>query len=79
MTETNELNESIKTLTKYEKKLASMKWAFWRGVVYGFGFFVGSVILVTALLYVLNKIQPNSNNFLSNFIQKVVETAQSSR
>jgi len=79
MTESEELNQSVKVLIRYEQKLASMKWAFLRGVFYGFGFFVGSVILVTIFLYVLNRLHLENDNFLAKIILKIVENAQSSR
>lgn len=78
MTETDELNESIKVLTKYEKKLASTKWAFWRGVVYGFGFFIGSAILTGALFYIVEKISANGNSVLTEIIKKIVQIVRGS-
>ena len=53
----DELKFYIKRLAKYERKLSSLSWNFWRGVVYGLGFFIGSAILAAVLIYVLSRIQ----------------------
>jgi|GEM_PF-1260525 len=61
----------------YQKKQASLKWNFWRGVFYGFGFFVGSALIATALVYILDKISVNGNGFFTEIIRKIVEVVRS--
>jgi hypothetical protein len=51
MSEQKELQASIEKLNKTETKLASIRWNFARGIVYGFGFFIGGTLLVAILYY----------------------------
>lgn len=49
-----ELKQALERLTNEEKKLASLRYSFWRGVFNGFGIFIGSVVLVAGFLYALS-------------------------
>jgi hypothetical protein len=50
----DELKKVMEELVIQEKKIASVRWTFVRGIFYGFGAFVGSVFLVALLLYALS-------------------------
>lgn len=50
----DDLKQALERLTNEEKKLASLRSSFWRGVFNGFGVFIGSVVLVTVFLYGLS-------------------------
>lgn len=70
-----ELIYHIKKLEKYEGKLSSLWWNFWRGIVYGLGFFIGSALLAAVLIYVLSKIQGWA--FIGDYIKKILEISNS--
>lgn len=49
-----DLKQSIDRLEKSQRKLASWRWTFLRGIAYGLGFFVGGTVIVGLLIYVLS-------------------------
>lgn len=67
----DELKYYTKQLARYERNLASLSWNFWRGVIYGFGFFIGSAILAAVLIYVLSKIQGWA--YIGDVIKQIIE------
>lgn len=69
-----DLQESIENLAKYEKKLSNLSWNFWRGVIYGFGFFIGSAILAALLIYILSRLENGST--IGTFIHNIIESAK---
>jgi len=76
---TEEYNESIKELIKYEKMIVNPWRNLVRGIFYGFGFFIGSAILAAALIYVLSHLGIDGNNFFSRAIKGIVEAADKYR
>jgi hypothetical protein len=60
-----------------QKKQASLGWNFWRGVFYGFGVFIGSVILVAAVVYVLTRLNIDNNSMIGQLIDRIVSVMQS--
>ncbi|MEI8143418.1 MAG: DUF5665 domain-containing protein [Candidatus Berkelbacteria bacterium] len=70
--ELRELRSVIHQLNKNEKRQLSLSWHFWRGIFYGFGFFVGSAILATIIVYSLSHLQINENTVIGNFFENVL-------
>lgn len=59
--EPEDLQKLVKSLVRYEHKLTSLSWNFWRGIVYGLGFFIGSAMIAAILIYILSRVFHNSN------------------
>jgi len=76
---TEEYNESIKELIKYEKMIVNPWRNLVRGIFYGFGFFIGSAILAAALIYILSNLGIDGDNFFSRAIKGIVEAADKYR
>ena len=72
----NETLNPIEENTAAIKKSNSLGWNFLKGISYGFGFFVGSAILVSILVYCLAFLKIDGNTFSGKVIQKVISTAQ---
>ena len=75
--EDQELKRAITNLTNYEKKLSSLRWAFFRGIIYGLGFFIGSAILAAVLILIMSRI--NTNSFFGKAIKNVVDVIEEQR
>lgn len=75
--EDRELINAIKNLSNYEKKISSLRWNFFRGIIYGFGFFIGSAILAAMMILILSRI--NTDSFIGRAIQRIVEVAEEQR
>ena len=73
MSESTELKQSIDKLRKTQENLVSLKWNFFRGVLYGFGFFVGGTMLVALLIYVLSFF--NTAPVIGQYISHVLNVA----
>lgn len=71
-----DLKESLERLTYYENKLASLKWTFWRGIFYGFGFFVGSVVLAALFIYILSLF--DTAPIIGEYVSKILNAARNS-
>jgi hypothetical protein len=72
-----ELRKSIIVLTKYERKLSSLHHSFWRGVFYGFGFFIGSAILAGLFIWVLSHI--GGDTYFGRLIERIVDIVDKTR
>ena len=70
MIETSELKEAINKLEMVEKKAISLKWNFYRGIFYGFGFFVGGTLIVGAIIYILSFL--NTAPIIGEYISKIL-------
>ena len=68
-----ELNSDIKKLTKVVNKSNSLWLAFFRGIFYGLGFFIGSAILAAVLIYILSRLQGWA--YIGDVIQKILNIA----
>lgn len=66
-----EYREALISIAKNEKKLASLKWNFFRGVIYGLGFFIGSALLAAVLIYILSKIQGWA--YIGDFVKQIID------
>ena len=53
MSETTELKEAILKLEEVQSKNVSLLQNFYRGIFYGFGFFIGGTLLVGVIIYIL--------------------------
>ena len=69
--ESNHLSGVITELVETEKKVVSLKWSLFRGVFYGFGVFLGSVILVAFLVWVLSQI--NTAPVIGDYVSKILD------
>jgi len=65
-----EQKELVKQLAQYEAKIASYWNTFLRGVLNGFGFFIGSVILVALTLFILSKIQGWA--YIGHYVENII-------
>jgi len=74
-----ELHDTISELRDFQRKQSSLTWNFWRGIFYGFGFFIGSALIAAGLLYVLSHLGTDSNSFFSRFIRNIVEIVEKKR
>jgi len=72
--ELNELRTVLDDVKKYWKMQTSMRWNFLRGIMYGLGFFFGSAIIATAVIYILSHLGINSESSFGRMIQKIVES-----
>jgi uncharacterized membrane protein len=72
--ELNELRTVLDDVKKYWKMQTSMRWNFLRGIVYGLGFFFGSAIIATTLIYLLSHLGINGESSLGRMIEKIVES-----
>jgi len=54
MSETTELRDAMRKLETAQTKNLSLSWNFYRGIVYGFGFFIGGTLLIGVIIYVLS-------------------------
>lgn len=76
MTTDDEIKFYIKRLARYERKLSSLSWNFWRGVVYGLGFFIGSAILAAVLIYILSKVEIR---WAGQYVDDIIEILKNNR
>lgn len=60
---------AMNRLAAIESKLASPWQSFKRGVMYGFGFFIGSALLAALTVYLMTRLEGLS--YLGNFIQAI--------
>ncbi len=67
----DDLKYYTRQLARYERKLSSLSWNFWRGVVYGLGFFIGSAILAALLIYILSGIEGWGN--IGKFVHDIIQ------
>ncbi|MFA4995571.1 MAG: DUF5665 domain-containing protein [Patescibacteria group bacterium] len=72
-----ELKKALVDMAKAQKKSASLWLTFWRGVLYGLGFFIGSAILATVVIYILSKLEGWGT--IGNFIHNIVDNASKSK
>jgi len=70
-----ELHEVLQELNRNQSKQSNLFWNFWRGVVYGFGVFIGSAILATLLIYLVTSLGFNNDSVIGHFIQSIIDTA----
>jgi hypothetical protein len=70
MSETSELREAIEKLNATQTKAMSMSWNFYRGVLYGFGFFIGGTVLIAVIVYILSFF--NTAPVVGEYISKIL-------
>jgi hypothetical protein len=71
--ELRELQEVLIEVKHYWRKQSSLRWNFVKGIIYGFGFFIGSAVIVGFLLYLLTHLNISSDSLLGRFIQDFIE------
>lgn len=49
-----EAESETKRLTRTIQRSNSLSWNFYKGVFYGFGFFIGSAIVVALIIFILD-------------------------
>lgn len=64
-----ELKEALAYLAEQERKTASLRFTFLRGIVYGFGFFIGSILLVALFVWLLSKL--NTTPLIGNYTDQI--------
>lgn len=65
--------DEMKKLTKAVSRSNNLWWAFFRGIFYGLGFFIGSAVLAAALIYVLSRLQDWA--YIGDLIEKILNIA----
>lgn len=63
----------------YWKKQSSLRWNFLRGILYGFGFFIGATLIAAVFLFALTHLSINSNSAAGKIIQAIINFAESKR
>jgi hypothetical protein len=71
-----DLHEVLNEVKHYWKKQSSLKWNFLKGIIYGFGFFIGSAVIVGFLLYLLTRLNISSDSLLGRFIRDFIDIIQ---
>lgn len=66
--------EQIGKLIKLQEKQVSLYWNLFRGVIYGFGFFIGSALLVGILVYLLSLV--DAVPILGDFTTRIIDFVQ---
>jgi hypothetical protein len=74
-----DLHEVLSELKHYWKKQSSLRWNFLRGILYGFGFFIGSAIIAAGVVYFLTHLGLDGNSFLGGLIEKIVNIVDSTK
>lgn len=69
-----ELKQALRELATQERKNASLRWTFLRGVVYGFGLFIGSILLVALFLWILSFF--DTAPLVGEYIAKIIRAAK---
>ena len=67
--------KKLEELIILQKKQTSLRWNFYRGIIYGFGFFVGSVLLIGAVIYILSFI--NTIPMIGEFTSQIIDFIES--
>ncbi|MFH1088762.1 MAG: DUF5665 domain-containing protein [Patescibacteria group bacterium] len=67
--------KKLDELIKLQEKQVSLRWNFYRGIIYGFGFFVGSVLLIGAVIYILSFI--NTIPMIGEFTSQIIDFIES--
>jgi len=75
--EDQELKKALVDMAKAQKKSNSLFLIFWKGVVNGLGFFIGSAILAAVLIYILSKVEGWST--IGRFIKQIIEMSQKTK
>ncbi|MEI7792515.1 MAG: hypothetical protein WCI57_03480 [Candidatus Berkelbacteria bacterium] len=71
--ELKELRVVLTKVQEYWRKQASLRWNFYRGILYGLGFFIGSAIIATGLIYLMSHLGISGESAFGRMIQKIVE------
>jgi hypothetical protein len=77
MSETSELTAAIKKLDEKQTKIVSLPWNFYRGMIYGLGFFVGGTLLVGFLLYLMSMF--DTAPVVGDYISKILHVINSTK
>jgi hypothetical protein len=77
MSETTDLTEAINHLIEKQTKMVSLSWNFYRGILYGLGFFVGGTLLVGFILYLMSFF--NTAPIIGEFVSKVLHVVNSTK
>jgi hypothetical protein len=71
----DELKKALEDLTAQERKTASLRWTFLRGIVYGFGVFIGSILLVALFVWILSKL--NTAPIIGDYVSRIYDIIKS--
>lgn len=74
-----DMHEVLTELKVYWKKQSSLRWNFMRGILYGFGFFIGSVLIAAVLIYLMSHIGVDSNSILGRIINGIMDFVENKR
>jgi len=78
-TDLEELHNVLLDLKKIYLRQTSLLWNFWRGILYGFGFVIGSAILTTFLVVVLTHLGIRDDSAIGRLIDNIVSSLSKSR
>jgi len=70
MSETTELRDAIRKLEAAQSKSLSLSWNFYRGIVYGLGFFIGGTLLIGFIIYILSFF--DTAPIIGEFVSKIL-------
>jgi len=63
----------FKKLTHAINRSNNLWWAFFRGIFYGFGFFIGSAVLATIFIYIFSGLK--SWAYIGDLIEQIINIA----
>ncbi|MBU1092107.1 hypothetical protein KJ836_00260 [Patescibacteria group bacterium] len=70
-------DQKLDELIRLQDKQTSLRWNFYRGIFYGFGFFIGSVLLISIVVYILSSI--NTVPLIGEYTVKIIEFIQQNK
>lgn len=74
-----DLHVVLTEVKMYWKKQSSLRWNFIRGILYGFGFFIGSAVVAATLVYILGHLGLRQESFMGGLIEKIVNIVDNTR
>lgn len=69
--------KKLNKLIELQEKQVSLRWNFYRGIIYGFGFFIGSALLIGIILGLLSTI--NTVPIIGEYTAKVIDFIQQNK
>lgn len=70
-------SKKLDRLIELQDKQASLRWNFYRGVIYGFGFFIGSALLIGIIVWLLSSI--NTVPLIGEYTAKIIDFIQQNK
>jgi len=69
--------EKLDKLIILQDKQVSLRWNFYRGIIYGFGFFIGSALLIGIIVGLLSSV--NTIPIVGEYTAKIIDFIQQNK